>query len=122
VDVWLNNPSPPFEACGTSGMKASLNGVPNLSVLDGWWIEGYNGNNGWAFEGQGNDAADANEIYRILENDIIPLYYQDSGEGFSTKWVTLMKQAIKSTGASFSARRMVKEYIDRCYKPALSFV
>lgn len=122
VDVWLNNPSPTFEACGTSGMKASLNGVPNLSILDGWWIEGFTGYNGWAFEGQGNDAADANEIYRILENDIIPLYYQDSGEGFSNKWVALMKQAIKSTGARFSARRMVKEYIDKCYKPALSFV
>jgi starch phosphorylase len=122
VDVWLNNPNPTFEACGTSGMKASLNGVPNLSILDGWWIEGFTGNNGWAFEGQGSDAADANEIYRILETNIIPTYYQDSGEGFSSEWVALMKQAIQSSGARFSARRMVKEYIDRCYKPALSFV
>ncbi len=119
VDIWLNNPLPPFEACGTSGMKAALNGVPHLSVLDGWWEEGFNGKNGWAIEHQetsGNpDGIDAGEIYRILEEEIIPLYYQMSESGISHEWVRLMKESIKSNAAAFSARRMVKQYIDKFY-------
>lgn len=94
VDVWLNNPMPPLEACGTSGMKASLNGVPHLSILDGWWIEGFNGKNGWAFGGSGDD-------------------------GIPHDWVKVMKEAIKNTAPVFSSRRMVKEYAKKFYHDAL---
>jgi starch phosphorylase len=121
VDVWLNNPLPPLEACGTSGMKASLNGVPHFSILDGWWPEGYNGRNGWAFGGDGGDdrdAQDAAAIYDILEKEIIPLYYQVAADGIPHGWVKVMKAAIKSTAAPFSARRMVKEYSQKFYQKA----
>ncbi len=124
VDVWLNNPRPPLEACGTSGMKASLNGVLHLSILDGWWPEGFNGHNGWAFGGEGEaggDAQDAAAIYAILEQKIIPLYYQLNDEGIPVGWVKMMKTAIKSIGPLFSARRMVKEYSQKFYQPALQF-
>jgi starch phosphorylase len=111
VDVWLNNPIPPMEASGTSGMKAALNGVPNLSILDGWWIEGFNGKNGWAFGQEGaegnRDKEDAEAIYRTLEKEILPLYYTISEDGVPHGWVKLMKEAIKSNAAKFSARRMV---------------
>ncbi len=123
VAVWLNNPLPPMEASGTSGMKASLNGVPNLSILDGWWLEGFNGENGWGF---GNEAtqgdrspADAEAMYRILEEQIIPLYYATSEDGTPHGWVKVMKSAIKQTGSHFSARRMVKEYVQKFYSKAL---
>lgn len=119
VDLWLNNPLPSMEACGTSGMKAALNGVPQLSILDGWWIEGYNGKNGWAFgdvsETGDRREIDANAIYQLLENEIIPIYYDMSDDGFPKKWVQIMKETIRSNGARFSARRMVKEYIQRYY-------
>ncbi|NWF75163.1 MAG: alpha-glucan family phosphorylase [Nitrospirae bacterium] len=118
VDVWLNNPIPPLEACGTSGMKASLNGVPHLSILDGWWIEGYNGNNGWAFKGVG-DNSDAEAIYDLIEKKIIPLYYRVDEFGIPVEWVKVMKEAIKSIGSQFSARRMVKEYVQKFYQNAL---
>jgi glycogen phosphorylase len=124
VDVWLNNPLPPMEACGTSGMKASLNGLPQLSILDGWWIEGFNDNNGWAFDGNGGDnrdAQDAATIYDILEQQVVPLYYKTDENGIPHDWVHLMKNAIKSTAARFSARRMVKEYAQKFYQPALGF-
>ncbi|MDA8325087.1 MAG: alpha-glucan family phosphorylase [Nitrospiraceae bacterium] len=129
VDLWLNNPLPPLEASGTSGMKAALNGVPSLSILDGWWIEGFNGKNGWAFgEEPGRqdttprpdrDADDAEAIYRLLEQQIVPLYYHINGEGISTGWVRVMKEAIISTAAQFSARRMVKEYASNYYAKCL---
>jgi len=122
VDVWVNNPLPPMEACGTSGMKSTLNGVPQLSVLDGWWIEGYNKKNGWAFEGaQGDDrdAIDARAIYDILEEKVIPLYYDVDNEGIPHGWVQMMKEAIKVTGRKFSARRMAKEYTKKFYFNAL---
>ena len=127
VDLWLNNPLPPLEASGTSGMKAALNGVPGLSILDGWWIEGYNGRNGWAFgdeaatpeAGADRDAADAEAIYRLLEQEIVPLYYRISGEGISAGWVGVMKEAIISAAARFSARRMVKEYATNYYAKCL---
>jgi len=123
VDIWLNNPIPPMEASGTSGMKASLNGVPNLSIMDGWWVEGFNGRNGWAFgdeEGEGNrDKADAEAIYRILEQEILPLYYKISEEGVPHDWVKVMKESIKSNAAKFSARRMVKDYVQKFYSKAL---
>jgi len=119
VDVWLNNPLPPMEASGTSGMKAALNGVPHLSIMDGWWIEGYNKENGWAFnheESEGNKwQKDAEAIYRILEEEIIPCYYKSSDHGIPADWVRIMKNSIKSNAAKFSARRMVKEYIDKFY-------
>jgi starch phosphorylase len=121
VDVWLNNPLPPMEASGTSGMKAALNGVPSLSIMDGWWMEGFNGKNGWAFdheERNGNqDEADAEAIYRILEEEVIPLYY--AGDGVPHGWVQVMKASIKSNGWRFSARRMVREYIKKFYSKVL---
>jgi starch phosphorylase len=123
VDVWLNNPLPPLEACGTSGMKAALNGVLHLSILDGWWVEGFNGKNGWTFgegeTGADRDGADAEALYNILEEKIIPLYYKVSSEGIPTEWVKMMKETIKSNASRFSTRRMVKEYIEKFYVPAL---
>lgn len=120
VDLWLNNPIPPSEACGTSGMKASLNGVPHLSILDGWWLEGFNGKNGWAFGGDtGDDVKDSEAIYNILEKEVIPLYYKVDDNGIPRDWVKVMKEAIKSTAPLFSARRMVKEYINKFYQNAL---
>ena len=101
VDVWLNNPLPPLEACGTSGMKAALNGVPQLSILDGWWLEGFNGDNGWAFGAErrrdDRDARDAAAIYDLLEQQVVPLFYQTDDDGIPQEWVKLMKHAIKST-------------------------
>ena len=123
VDVWLNNPLPPMEASGTSGMKAALNGVPHLSIMDGWWREAYNGKNGWAVEHEefeGNrDQADAEKIYRILEEEIIPRYYYEWEDGIPKAWVRVMKETIKGNAARFSARRMVKEYIQKFYSAAL---
>jgi starch phosphorylase len=123
VDVWLNNPIPPLEASGTSGMKASINGVPNLSILDGWWIEGYNGVNGWAFgdeEVEGDRTlADAEAVYRLLEQKIIPIYYERSDDGVPHDFVQVMKAAIRSVAPAFSARRMAKEYVKQFYVPAL---
>ncbi len=123
VDVWLNNPLPPLEASGTSGMKASVNGVPNLSIQDGWWIEGYHGDNGWAFgeeDVQGDRfRADAEALYCLLEEQVIPLYYRHSDDGVPHEFVRVMKAAIKSVAPAFSARRMVKEYAERFYVRAL---
>ena len=123
VDVWLNNPIPPMEASGTSGMKAALNGVPHLSISDGWWVEGYNGKNGWSFggdkEAENPDQADAEAIYELLEKEIIPLYYDVSGDGVPHGWVRTMKETIKSSASRFSARRMIKEYTEKFYAEAL---
>lgn len=125
-DIWLNNPRRPREASGTSGMKAALNGVPNLSILDGWWVEGYNGANGWAI-GEGidlenpdeQDAADAESIYQLLEQEIVPLYYDRDRDDVPRGWVQLMKESICSNAAKFSMRRMVKEYTERLYIPTM---
>jgi starch phosphorylase len=123
VDVWLNNPVPPMEASGTSGMKAALNGVPHLSIMDGWWMEGFNRKNGWAFgqdeSGDNRGQADADAIYSILEEEVIPLYYKVSDDGTPHDWVKVMKESIKSNGPKFSTRRMVKEYIQKFYTKAL---
>jgi starch phosphorylase len=123
VDVWLNNPLPPMEASGTSGMKAALNGVPHLSIMDGWWIEGFNGKNGWSFgeatEQEDRDQADAESIYGLIEKEIIPLYYKVSATGVPDGWVKIMKETIKSIAPKFSARRMVKEYAEKFYAYAL---
>ena len=118
VDIWLNNPIPPMEASGTSGMKAALNGVPHLSIMDGWWVEGFNGKNGWTFgqdeSGGDQDEADAEALYDLLEKEIIPLYYR-AVDGLPEEWISIMKQSIKSNGPRFSARRMVKEYAKNFY-------
>jgi starch phosphorylase len=124
VDVWLNNPLPPMEACGTSGMKAALNGVLNCSIRDGWWLEAYNGKNGWAFGGESwspeRNAQDAAELYYLLEKEIIPLYYSASLDSIPHGWVQMMKESIKSIAPVFSSRRMVKEYVDRYYPSLLT--
>lgn len=125
VDVWLNNPVPPMEACGTSGMKACLNGVPQVSIPDGWWLEGYNGKNGWIFDGGGDgeerNARDAAALYQLLEEKIIPLYYQVEENGIPSGWVRIMKNAVKSVAAHFSARRMVQDYAEKFYSKAVLF-
>ncbi len=122
VDVWLNNPLAPLEACGTSGEKAGANGVPNLSVLDGWWEEGYNGGNGWAIGEAGGrgagpeaDAADAEDIYSILEHKLVPLYYERDEFGVPRGWLKLMKESIRSVASRYSADRMVKDYVNQLY-------
>jgi Glucan phosphorylase len=127
VDIWLNNPLPPLEASGTSGMKASLNGVPQLSILDGWWLEGFNGKNGWGFGGSADNSenrnvADSDALYTLLENEIIPTYYRVDDAGVPRDWVKVMKEAIESTSPLFSARRMVKEYAIKFYQNALKSV
>jgi glycogen phosphorylase len=122
VDVWLNNPRPPLEASGTSGQKAALNGVPNLSVLDGWWKEGYDGSNGWAFplateglEETAQDHHDAESLLRLLEQEVIPLYYQRDQDGIPHGWVKIVKNAIRTNAPRFSARRMLKDYVQQFY-------
>jgi starch phosphorylase len=118
VDVWLNNPLIPMEACGTSGMKAALNGTLHLSVADGWWPEGYNGKNGWTFGGErSDDAADAASLYETIEKKIVPLYY-DTGNGvIPHAWVAMAKASMMSIPPRFSARRMMKDYLRKFYIP-----
>src|SRR5574340_1045591 len=104
VDVWLNNPRRPLEASGTSGMKAAANGVVNLSVLDGWWDEGYTGDNGWAIGGRetnhdeaAQDWSDSLDLYRILEHEIVPRYYERDAKGLPRAWVDQMRRSLAST-------------------------
>jgi starch phosphorylase len=125
-DVWLNNPRKPLEASGTSGMKASLNGVPHLSIGDGWWAEGYTGDNGWTIDAgysgsnpEEQDAADANAIYDLLERDVVPRFYDRDASGIPRRWLALVRRAIATVAPRFSARRMVKEYAEHLYAPAL---
>jgi starch phosphorylase len=116
-DVWLNNPRKPMEACGTSGMKASINGVPHLSVGDGWWSEGYTGVNGWLIDSEAGDQAEADTIYRLLEEQIIPSFYERNERGVPVQWMAIVKQAIRTVAPRFCARRMVKQYVDQMYLP-----
>ena len=128
VDVWLNTPRPPMEASGTSGQKAAINGVPHLSTLDGWWAEGFTRLNGWAIgEDLGGetpedwavaDQEDAESLYRVIEEEIRPLYYDRDADGVPRGWVRMMKQAIRTGGARFTARRMLKDYTEQYYVPA----
>src|SRR2546425_597550 len=125
-DVWLNNPRKPLEASGTSGMKAAINGVPHLSIGDGWWAEGFTGSNGWVIEGgvsgdntEAVDAADADALYRLLEEEVVPAFYDRDKSDVPHRWLATVKEAIRTVAPRFSARRMVKEYTERMYAPAL---
>jgi starch phosphorylase len=127
VDVWLNTPRRPNEASGTSGEKAAINGVVNFSILDGWWQEGYNGQNGWAIGDRRDysdpaiqDEGDAESLYRTLEEEIIPLYYERSAKDIPMEWVRLMKSSMQTLTPRFSMTRMMKEYISKMYIPAMA--
>ena len=125
VDAWLNNPRRPLEASGTSGMKAAQNGVPNISVLDGWWDEGYEGDNGWAIGGRETDAdeaaqdwSDAEDLYRLLEDELVPAYYDRDKAGIPLRWVETMRRAMATSLWQFSTTRMLQEYTELLYLPA----
>ncbi len=124
VDVWLNTPRRPYEASGTSGQKASLNGIPNLSILDGWWPEAYDGTNGWAIGTEqeydnldAQDWDDAQHLYQLLETEVAPAYYDRDASGVSARWVAIAKAAIMTCAPKFSTQRMLKEYVNRLYLP-----
>jgi starch phosphorylase len=126
VDLWLNLPRVPMEASGTSGMKAGLNGVPQLSTLDGWWEEGYDGTNGWAIpraseadDTEATDAADAEALYALLENEVVPLFYERDDAGVPTAWVERMRNAIRVAASRFTADRMVRDYAELFYVPMM---
>ena len=126
-DVWLNTPRKPFEASGTSGMKAGMNGVLHLSIGDGWWAEGYNATNGWQIVGtpasrdpDAVDAADADALYELLEREVVPTFYDRNQRGLPRRWLSMVKQAILTITPRFSSRRMLKDYVRLAYAPALS--
>jgi len=126
VDIWMNNPRRPLEASGTSGQKACINGVLNFSVMDGWWCEGYNGQNGWVIgddtpydNEQHQDDADSKSLYEALERDIIPLYYNRDERGIPTRWIKRMKESIKSLTPVYGTHRMLMEYTDKMYLPCI---
>ncbi|MCU0275880.1 MAG: alpha-glucan family phosphorylase [Acidobacteria bacterium] len=125
VDIWLNTPQRPLEACGTSGMKAACNGVLNFSVLDGWWDEAYDLKNGWAIgnresytDKEYQDEVESKAIYSILEKDIIPLFYERGSDGLPREWIRMMKHSLVTIASRFNTSRMVKEYFSRFYLPA----
>ncbi len=120
-DLWVNLPRPPLEASGTSGMKAALNGGINLSVLDGWWSEGFDGTNGWGVRSEPGpddavqDGRDADAVYQLLETEIVPLFYERDARGVPRRWVQKIKASMRTIGSRFTARRMLGEYVARCY-------
>jgi glycogen phosphorylase len=125
VDVWLNLPRPPLEACGTSGMKAALNGGLNLSVMDGWWSEAYDGQNGWAIESHDGDPAaqddrDAAALFDVLEREVVPLFYNRTPDGIPAGWVQRIKASMRSIIPRFSAERMLREYVTTLYAPSVT--
>jgi starch phosphorylase len=126
VDVWLNNPVHPLEASGTSGMKAGMNGVINLSILDGWWDEGYDGENGWAIKPASpeidphrRDREESRTLYEILQDRVIPLYYDRTEGGYSPRWMKIAKRSMASLLPRYDASRMLGEYVSKYYIPAL---
>jgi starch phosphorylase len=125
-DVWLNTPREPFEASGTSGMKGAMNGVPHLSTGDGWWAEGYTGSNGWLIRGDADggdpsaiDAADAESLYRLLEESVVPMFFDRDPHGIPRRWLRLVKESVRTILPHFSARRMVKQYALEMYRPPM---
>jgi starch phosphorylase len=122
-DLWLNLPRPPLEASGTSGMKALINGGINLSVLDGWWAEAYDGINGWALPGEihhdasTQDARDASTFYRLLEQEVIPLFYERDQRGLPRDWLAKIRASIRTLAPAFGAGRMLDDYTQRIYSP-----
>ncbi|MHB8837773.1 MAG: alpha-glucan family phosphorylase [Gemmatimonadaceae bacterium] len=125
ADVWLNVPRIPMEASGTSGMKAALNGVPQLSTMDGWWEEGFNGHNGWAIAPEPGastaeeDAAAANQLYELLENEVVPMFYARDASGLPHRWIQVMRHALRAAGLHFTSRRMMMEYVTDYYVPSI---
>jgi starch phosphorylase len=121
VDVWLNVPRRPLEASGTSGEKVAVNGGLNLSILDGWWLEGYDGTNGFAIgtnaepESPDVDLLDAESLYRVLEEEVIPLYYDRDRDGLPRQWISMMKRSIQTLVPAYNSDRMVEEYASRIY-------
>lgn len=122
VDVWLNVPRRPMEASGTSGMKAAMNGVLNASILDGWWIEGFDDTNGFAIGGDSlmldeeMDAADAASLYETIEDRIVPAYYSVDAEGLRRDWIRMMRSSIATLTPAFSSDRMVRDYLTEIYQ------
>lgn len=120
-DVWVNVPRPPLEASGTSGMKSAVNGGLQLSVLDGWWDEAYDGSNGWALSGEvdadheAQDARDADELMRLLYDEIVPTFYDRDARGLPRAWLARVKASLRTNGPEFSATRMVRDYVEKVY-------
>jgi starch phosphorylase len=121
-DLWMNLPRPPLEASGTSGMKAALNGGVNLSVLDGWWAEAYDGRNGFSISGEtrpdaeAQDDRDAEAVLDLIEKQIVPLFYERDADGVPHRWMQVVKASLRTAGERFTARRMLADYTERVYR------
>jgi starch phosphorylase len=127
ADVWLNTPRRPMEASGTSGMKAAMNGALNCSIADGWWPEGFDGRNGWVIAGRDGGADDAAQdredalaLHQLLEEQIVPAFYERDDKDLPRRWIAMMKEAIATITPRFSSDRMVAEYCEKAYLPLLS--